>query len=332
MYLASLTELALGSRLKSLSDQFYAAADEVYVACGAGIESRWFPVMRFLWEQGPASVTEVAGAIGQTHSAVSQLADKLVRAGMVRRRADPADGRRCVLTLTSKGSQSLTALGLVWAAIRQGVQDSLGAESGRLLKALQACERALDKRPIVPQILARHAALMQSQVRIVPFEPSLREHFYALNAAWLTKHFVIEPIDEQVLRDPENRVLKPGGAIFFALLGDAVIGTCALLREKPGVYELSKMGVDASFRGLGAGRRLLDAAIAEFQRRRGRTLFLESNSSLKTALHMYERAGFVLQPTIREGSHYARADVYMVYAPNAAPELAAAGRRATRQR
>ncbi|WP_254424344.1 GNAT family N-acetyltransferase [Rhodanobacter sp. C05] len=157
--------------------------------------------------------------------------------------------------------------------------------------------------------------MIQSQVEIVSFEPHLREHFYTLNAAWLRKHFVIEPIDEQVLRDPEHAVLAPGGAIFFARLGDAVIGTCALLHEAPGVYELSKMGVDESFRGLGAGRLLLDAAIAEFHRRRGHTLFLESNSSLKPALHMYERAGFVLQPTIRAGSHYARADVYMIYAP-----------------
>lgn len=157
--------------------------------------------------------------------------------------------------------------------------------------------------------------MTQSQIEIVPFEPRLREHFYTLNAAWLRKHFVVEPIDEQVLRNPEQAVLESGGAIFFARLGDAVIGTCALLHEAPGVYELSKMGVDEAFRGRGAGRLLLEAAIAEFHRRGGRTLFLESNSSLKPALHMYEQAGFVLQPTIRTGSHYARADVYMIYAP-----------------
>lgn len=160
--------------------------------------------------------------------------------------------------------------------------------------------------------------MTQSKVEIVPFEPRLREHFYTLNAAWLKKHFVIEPIDEQVLRDPEQMVLEPGGAIFFARLGDVVIGTCALLHEGPDVYELSKMGVDEAFRGLGAGRLLLDVAIAEFQRRRGHTLFLESSSILKPALHMYERAGFVLQPAIRVGSHYARADVYMIYAPKKA--------------
>jgi GNAT superfamily N-acetyltransferase len=155
-----------------------------------------------------------------------------------------------------------------------------------------------------------------SKIEIVPFKPEWREYFYTLNASWLRKDFIIEPIDEQVLRQPEEFVLKPGGAIFFAVLGDAVIGTCALLHEAEGVYELSKMGVDESFRGLGAGRQLLDAAIDEFHRRDGNMLFLESSRKLKPALTMYERAGFVLQPANRPGSHYARADVYMIYAPS----------------
>ncbi|MGA0586999.1 GNAT family N-acetyltransferase [Dyella sp. KRB-257] len=116
-----------------------------------------------------------------------------------------------------------------------------------------------------------------------------------------------------MLSDPERHILAPGGAIFFARLGEQVIGTCALLQESPGVFELTKMGVDETFRGLGAGRRLLDACIAEFHRRKGHTLFLESNSRLTTALRMYEKAGFVMQPGVRPGSHYERADVYMVY-------------------
>lgn len=118
---------------------------------------------------------------------------------------------------------------------------------------------------------------------------------------------------------PEQAVLAPGGAIFFARLGDEVMGTCALLCESPGVYELSKMAVDESFQGLGAGRRLLEAAIVEFHRRGGHTLFLESNSKLKTALQMYRRAGFVMQSSVRADSHYARADGYMVYAPALSP-------------
>jgi ribosomal protein S18 acetylase RimI-like enzyme len=255
----------------------------------------------------------VADAIGQTHSAVSQLTDKLVRAGMVRRRRDPADGRRTVLQLTDKATGALAELGPLWCAVRQGVSASLGEHATRLLDALAACEEALQARPVAGAILAEHDAIMATPVDIVPYAPALREHFYRLNAQWLERYFRMEDIDRVVLTDPERYVLAPGGAIFFARLGENIIGTCALLQESPGVYELTKMGVDETFQGLGAGRRLLDAAIAEFHRRKGTMLFLESNSRLKPALGMYERAGFRMQPNARPGSHYERADVYMVY-------------------
>jgi DNA-binding MarR family transcriptional regulator/GNAT superfamily N-acetyltransferase len=317
MYLSTLAELALGSRLKALSDQFYAAADEVYRACGAPIESRWFPVLRYLWESGPGTVGEVAAAIGQTHSAVSQLVDRLEGAGMVRRERDPQDGRRCVLILTDEARRALGSLGPIWQAIRRGVGASLGEEGRRLLAALDACEEALKARPIVPAILAEHATLRAQPLEIVPYEPRFAGDFYRLNAQWLERYFRLEDIDRQMLSDPERYVLAPGGALLFATLGGQAIGTCALLQEAPGVYELSKMCVDESFQGLGAGRQLLDAAIAEFHRRGGRELFLESNSRLRTALRMYEQAGFELQPGTRAGSHYERADVYMIYRPPA---------------
>lgn len=313
MYLETLGRLALGSRLKALSDHFYGAADEVYQTLGARIESRWLPVLRYLWDVGPRSVTEVADAIGQTHSAVSQLTDKLVHAGMVRRQRDSADGRRTVLTLTDKAHASLAELGPIWCAVRRGVTASLDEHATHLLEVIAACERALQERPVAEAILAEHAAIMTTPVMIVPYAPELREDFYRLNAQWLENYFRIEDIDREVLGDPERYILQPGGAIFFARLGEDVIGTCALLQESPGVFELTKMGVDETFRGLGAGKRLLDACIAEFHRRKGHALFLESNSRLKTALRMYEKAGFVLQPTTRAGSHYERADVYMIY-------------------
>lgn len=315
MYLASLGRLALGSRLKALSDHFYGAVDEVYQTLGAGIESRWLPVLRYLWDVGPSSVTEVADAIGQTHSAVSQLTDKLLRAGMVRRRKDPADGRRTMLALTDKAHAALAELGPIWCAVRRGVDSSLEQHALQLLEAIAACEQALQQRPVAKAILAEHAAIKAAPLDIVPYAPALREHFYRLNAQWLERYFRIEEVDRMVLSDPERYILQPGGAIFFARLGEEIVGTCALLCESPGVFELTKMGVDETFRGLGAGKRLLDACIAEFHRRDGQTLFLESNSRLKPALRMYEKTGFVLQPSARPGSHYERADVYMIYQP-----------------
>lgn len=313
MYLSSLRELAIGSRLKALSDYFYQAVDEVYRASGAGIESRWFPVMRFLRDVGPTTVTEVATAIGQTHSAVSQLADRLVEAGMVVRQRDPGDGRRSVLALTDAGERALGALGPVWLALRRGMAESLGPRMADLLDAIDGCEQALEAKPLVASVLEQRAALMREGVQVVPWDPAYSDHFRRLNQQWLERHFRVEDVDRALFADPETLVIAPGGAIFFALYAGEVIGTCALLHEGGDVYELSKMGVDENFRGLGAGRLLLDAAIAAFRERGGKRLFLESNSRLGRALGMYERAGFVRQQAIRPGSHYERADVYMVF-------------------
>lgn len=149
-------------------------------------------------------------------------------------------------------------------------------------------------------------------VEIIPFEPRYREDFKRLNTAWLEKFFRVEPIDEAVLSDPETRILGPGGRILFARVGDEIAGTCALIPEGEGRFELSKMAVDERHQGLGLGRKLLEAAAAAFKELGGTELFLESNSRLSAAIHLYETAGFQHAP--RPGdSHYERADVYMVY-------------------
>ena len=80
-----------------------------------------------------------------------------------------------------------------------------------------------------------------------------------------------------------------------------------------GVYELTKMAVEPALRGAGIGRALLEAAIDAYRGLGGRELYLESSSVLVPALRMYESAGFVHHPAPRPGSHYARADVHMVW-------------------
>src|SRR5690606_9179133 len=109
--------------------------------------------------------------------------------------------------------------------------------------------------------------------------------------------------------------LGRGGRIWFALLGDEVVGTCALMPDdaEAGAWELTKMGVTANHQGRGIGRRLLEAAIAGFRETGGHRLFLESSRKLAPALKLYASMGFELQPGIKPGSHYARADVYMIW-------------------
>lgn len=322
-FLVSQGALALGSRLKALSERLYDAADAVYRAEGSEMQARWLPVLKLLLERGPMAVGDIAREIGQSHSAVSQLATKLTKAGWLVARSDRQDRRKRVLALTAEAEAELKALRPLWRAVRESVEAAIAASGADFLGALEAFEQQLSAQPLAEAVVARHREAARAALRVVPFAPELREHFYRLNAEWLSKYFYIEQVDHEVLSNPERTILEPGGAIFFALLGDEVVGTGALLQESPGVFELTKMAVTERHQGLGIGRKVLEAAIAEFRRRGGHELFLESNSRLAPALRLYESMGFELQPGTRPGSHYQRADVYMVWRDPAAGSRAA---------
>lgn len=153
-------------------------------------------------------------------------------------------------------------------------------------------------------------------IRIARFEPRWRSAFAALNIEWLEHWFTVEACDREVLGDPERFILANGGHILFAVdEADHALGTVALKHEGDGVYELTKMAVSPAARGRGVGRLLMDAALDLYRSLPARELFLESSSLLGPALALYESVGFRHHPAPRAGSHYARADVHMIWEP-----------------
>ena len=101
-YLAEVGVLALGSRLRAVSEQLYAVADEVYATHGIGLEARWFPVLRTIHDRGPQSVGELAKAAGLTHSSISQLASRLTKDDWLTAVPGRDDRRVRELALTQK--------------------------------------------------------------------------------------------------------------------------------------------------------------------------------------------------------------------------------------
>jgi ribosomal protein S18 acetylase RimI-like enzyme len=157
---------------------------------------------------------------------------------------------------------------------------------------------------------------MAPGIRIVPYDPRWRDDFARLNIEWLERWFVVEPVDREVLSDPERHILADGGTVLFAVdAQDHTVGTVALRHEGDGVYELTKMAVEPGQRGNGIGRLLMQGALEAYRALGGRELFLESSSQLAPALKLYESVGFVHHPAPRPGSHYARADVHMIWEP-----------------
>lgn len=149
-----------------------------------------------------------------------------------------------------------------------------------------------------------------SEITVVRFRREYAGDFRRLNLDWIERLFKVEAPDLQVLDDPEGVIIAPGGMVFFALDGEHVVGTVAMLRADSGRCELAKMAVATTHQGRGIGELLGQACKAWAAAGGVRTVFLETNSKLDNAIRLYERLGFrrAIQPNPPD---YARCDVYM---------------------
>lgn len=145
--------------------------------------------------------------------------------------------------------------------------------------------------------------------RIVLYEPAYRQAFVDLNIAWIEEYFELEPPDYEIFEHLEERILLPGGQIFFCLDHQSVVGTVALLRLDERTFELGKMAVRKSERGKGYAKPLLEACLRFAAEQGAESLVLYSNTSLTPALNLYRSYGFVEVPI--EHNLYSRADIKM---------------------
>lgn len=152
------------------------------------------------------------------------------------------------------------------------------------------------------------------KITILPFHNSRKKDFFEINAEWISNMFVLEDLDKQVLENPEEMIIKPGGHIFFVEAeGLGVVGTCALRKTDNNEYELTKMGVLEKARGLKAGEALLKHVIEFVKNENLGLCYLLTNSKCEAAIHLYEKNGFVHDEQIKQkyGCLYARCDVAM---------------------
>lgn len=138
------------------------------------------------------------------------------------------------------------------------------------------------------------ARLAPSEIEIIGFRRKYARFFRDINYEWLQEYFEVEPYDRIVLDDPQRNVIGLGGKIFFARVKGEVVGTCALLKHTEKVYELAKMGVTREYRGMGIGRRLVEAVTEEARRLGAGKLVLATSRLLPAANHLYQSMGFVL--------------------------------------
>ncbi len=150
------------------------------------------------------------------------------------------------------------------------------------------------------------------KITIINYLPQYQADFARLNYAWIEKFFKIEAADRTALDNPDEKIISKGGRILLAYDTEqqAVVGTSALVKMQDGIsYELAKMSVAQTHQGFGIGKQLGMATLELAKQVGAKRIYIETNSSLKKALNLYEQLGFQYLPL--QESPYERADTQL---------------------
>ena len=93
-------------------------------------------------ENEPATLNDVASAIGRGAPAVSRSVDALVRSGLVERTQDPDNRRRLAMRLTQPGREQLHARIAGAASLKSRLERLAHSELRAVERAIEILERA----------------------------------------------------------------------------------------------------------------------------------------------------------------------------------------------
>ncbi|MFD1140717.1 GNAT family N-acetyltransferase [Larkinella insperata] len=307
--IAQLGPLAFGSRLRRLSDLITKQASAVYESFGLDFDPKWFTLFYLLSRKSPLSVTEIAEELSFSHPAIIQLAKELEQAGLIESAKSGKDSRKRLLSLSEKGRGMLPDLEKIWQAIDELNGQLINKQRHHLLFALEEMEETLAQEHYLSRFKTYFKMKQLDEVQILDFDPAYREAFKQLNLAWIEKYFKVEEPDIRALSNPEEYIIANGGRVFFARYQGGIVGTCALLKESDGVYELAKMAVAPEVQGKQIGKKLCQHSVEIARQMGAKRVFLESNTILTPALELYKKVGFYkIEST---PSPYQRANIKM---------------------
>lgn len=236
---------------------------------------------RLLWEIGPEGieVREIRTRLGLDSGYVSRQLRALEKGGLVTVSTSERDSRVRRATLTPAGLEEL--------AVLDALSDDLVAS---ILSGLDTRRR---------EQLAEAATTVRrlftaSAVTIAPADPGSGEARRAVDAyhRTLDDRFDGGFRPERSLPAADHALRPPAGRFLLATLHGRAVGCVAVTRGDHGVAALRRLWVSSEVRGLGIGRRLLEAAEGEAAALGARAVRLETNRSLTEAIGLYRGAGY----------------------------------------
>jgi DNA-binding MarR family transcriptional regulator len=302
-------KMALGSRLRRLSEQMTEQAAALYDLYQVDLQPKWFPVFYSLSPKTEMTITDIAREIGHTHPSVSQIVREMAAKGYVTEKKGAEDGRKNFVLLSPAGQLLREKMQPQVDDVTAAIEKAMKETHHDLWKAIAEWELLLEQKSLLQRVHEEKKVRESRRVAIVEFDSRYQSAFRQLNEEWITKYFQMEESDHKALDHPIEYIINGGGYIFMALYKDEPVGTCALIRMEDGGYELAKMAVSPKTQGLGIGFLLGKACIEQARDTGAWRVYLESNTMLKPAINLYYKLGF--RKTSGPPSPYERSNIQM---------------------
>lgn len=285
-------KMALGSRLRRLSERMTEQAAGIYDLYQVDLQPKWFPVFYSLSATEEKSITDIAKEIGHTHPSVSQIVREMAARGYVLEKKGEEDGRKNFVQLSPAGRDLREKMQAQLDDVTSAIEKAMTETHHDLWKAIAEWEFLLEQKNLLRRVEEEKKSRESAQVEIVDFVAAHQPAFRQLNEEWITLHFRMEKEDYKALDYPREYILDKGGHIFMALYKGEPVGTSALIPMEDGGYELAKMAVSPRVQGLGIGFLLGQACIEKARVLDAGRVYLESNTKLKPAINLYHKLGF----------------------------------------
>ena len=155
-YFDELGVVALGSRLKRLSDRMMGDALNVYKYMGQEIQPKWFTLISLLFDKKSVSVVEASEKLGLSQPCISQFSKELIKIGLIKAVHDPDDMRRKLLSLTTKGVNSHKKMINVRKAVAKAAESLCSEVEYDFYQSVKQFEKALKRKTLYQRTLEEY--------------------------------------------------------------------------------------------------------------------------------------------------------------------------------
>ena len=187
--ITELGALALGSRLKRLSDSIMKEGLEIYNNSGIDFQPKWFPLYYLLSQTQSKGIMEIAEKLNITHPAVIQIAKEMEKKGWIESEKSENDARKRILKLSQKGLEQLPILQDLWQSLQTSIEEILQNSQNKLLPAIEEFEKAILNNQFKQFYYNTKKIKDMQTVEIIDYTPQYKEDFKRLNVEWISAYF-----------------------------------------------------------------------------------------------------------------------------------------------